>query len=64
VAVGATVVSTVGMSSSASKWQVPRRRYRTPAPEYLLLEEEEDGGLDRFFKFSPSSFVLILWTPV
>jgi hypothetical protein len=47
-----------------SKWQVPRRRCRSPAPEYLLLEEEEDGGLDCFFKFSLWSSVLILWTPV
>jgi hypothetical protein len=46
----------------ASKWQVPRRRCRSPASEYLLLEEKEDGGLDCFFKFmDPYVIPVPLW---
>jgi hypothetical protein len=46
-----------------SKWHVPRRRDRSPSSE-LDLEEEEDGGLDRVFKFSLGSSLLIFWTRV
>jgi hypothetical protein len=44
-----------------SKWLVPRRRGRSPSPEFDL-EEEEDEGLDHVFKFSLWSFMLNSWT--
>jgi hypothetical protein len=47
---------------SVSKWHVPRRRRRSPTPEYLDLEED-DGGLDRVFKFSSGSFMLNFLNP-